>query len=78
MQEKRNACRVLIGKPKLNRLLGRPMHRWEGNVKMDLKDLQWKGVDWMYLAQNWDKWWILVNTVVNCDVPLSVKNFVTS
>jgi hypothetical protein len=40
MVEKRNAYRVLVGKQQVNRLLGRPRHRWEGNVKMDLKEME--------------------------------------
>jgi hypothetical protein len=36
MEKKRLACRVLVGKPEGKRLLGRPTHRWEGNIKMDL------------------------------------------
>jgi hypothetical protein len=38
--EKRNAYRVLVGKPKVNRLLGRPRHKWEGNGKMSLQEVE--------------------------------------
>ena len=41
MAEKRNACRVLVGKPKVNTLLGRPRHRWEGSGKMNLQEVEW-------------------------------------
>jgi len=68
MAEKRTAYRVLARKPKVNRLLGRPRHVWEGNGKTNLKEVQWEG-DWteFCLAVDRVKWWILVNMIVNCD-----------
>jgi hypothetical protein len=50
MGEKRNACRVLVGKPEGKRLLGRPRRRWEYNIKMDLREIGWGGMDWIDLA----------------------------
>jgi hypothetical protein len=41
----RNACKIFIGKPKGKRPHGRPMHRWEYNIKMNLREIGWKGVD---------------------------------
>jgi hypothetical protein len=43
---------------------GRPRRRWEDNVRMNLKEIRWKDVDWMHLAQNRDQWWTLVYTVM--------------
>jgi hypothetical protein len=46
--------RVLVGKPEGKSLPGR-RNRWEGNIKMDLPELGWEGMDWIDLAQDWDK-----------------------
>jgi hypothetical protein len=46
--EKRNADRVLVGKPKRKRPLGRPWHRWVINIKMDVRDIGWGGTDWIF------------------------------
>jgi len=56
MGEMRNAYKILVGKPEGKRPLGRSRHRWEGNIRMDLREVMWEGVDWMYLAQNMDQW----------------------
>jgi hypothetical protein len=50
--EKRNAYRLLVGKPEGKRLLGRPRCRWVDNIKMDFVEIGWGGVDWIGLAQN--------------------------
>jgi hypothetical protein len=49
--EKRNACRVLMGKPEGMRPLGRPRHRREDNFKIDLREMGWSGMGWIHLAQ---------------------------
>jgi hypothetical protein len=67
--EKRNAYRLLVGKPEGKRSLGRPRHRWVDNIKMDLLEIGWGGVDWFGLAQDRDKWRALVNAVMNLRVP---------
>jgi hypothetical protein len=59
----------MVGKPEGMRLLGRPRHRWEDNIKMDLREIGWEGVNWMHLAQDRDQWWVLVNIVTNLWVP---------
>jgi hypothetical protein len=41
--------------------LRRPEHRWEDNIKMELGERGWKGVNWIHLAQNWEQWWAFVN-----------------
>jgi hypothetical protein len=62
---KRNAYRILVGKPKGNRPLGRPRRRWVDNIKMDLREIGWGGTDWIDLVQARDHWRALVNTVMN-------------
>jgi hypothetical protein len=56
MGEKRNACRFLVGKPEVKRPLGRPTRRWMDNIKMDILEIGWGGVNWIGLAQDGDKW----------------------
>jgi hypothetical protein len=65
MEEKRNAYRILVGK----RPLGRPRHRRMDNIKMDLREMGWGGMDWINLAQERDQWRALVNMVGNLGVP---------
>jgi hypothetical protein len=66
---KQNAYRILVGKPEGKRPLGRPRRRWVDNIKMDLREIGWGGVDWIDLAQDRDQWRALVNTVMNLLVP---------
>jgi len=61
--------RVLVGKPEVKKLLGRPRRRWEDNIKMDLKEVGCEGMDWIQLAQDRDKWRALVYAVMNLRVP---------
>jgi len=68
----------LIGKPEGKRPLGRPRCRWEVNIKLDLKEVGCRGVDWIELAQDRDMWWVLVNVVMNVQVPENAGNFLTS
>ena len=65
MGEERGVHRVLVGKPEGKRPLGRPRHRWEDNINMDLQEVGGGGGDWMELAQERDRWQALVNTVMN-------------
>jgi hypothetical protein len=69
MGEKRNAYRILVGKPEGKRPLGRPRRIWEDNIKMDLKEVGLGGMDWIDLAQDRDQWRALVNTVMSLRVP---------
>jgi hypothetical protein len=69
MGEKRNAYRLLVGKPEGKRPLGRPRCRWVDNIRIDLLEIGWGGVDWIGLAQDRDKWRALVNAVMNLQVP---------
>jgi hypothetical protein len=69
MGEKRNAYRILVEMPEGKRLLGRTRRRWVDNIKMDLTEIGWDGMDWIELAQNRDQWRALVNTIMNLRVP---------
>jgi hypothetical protein len=69
MGEKRNVYRIMVGKPEGKRPLGRPRHRRLDNIKMDLREIEWDGVDWMDMDQDRDQWRALVNTVLNLRVP---------
>jgi hypothetical protein len=69
MGEKRNAYRILVGKSDGKRPLGRSRLTWVNNIKMDLRDARWDGMDWIDLAQAKDQWRALVNTVMNLQVP---------
>jgi hypothetical protein len=69
MGERRGAYRALVGKPLARTSLGRPRRGWEDNIKMDLREVGWGGMDWIYLAQDRDRWRALVNAVMNVRVP---------
>jgi hypothetical protein len=59
--EWRNAYRILVGKPEGKRPLGRPRCRWVDNIKMDLREIGWDGMDWVSLTQDRDQWRALLN-----------------
>jgi hypothetical protein len=67
--EKRNACRILVGKPEGMRPLGRPRSRLEDNIIIDLREIGWGCMDWIDLAEDRDQWRALVNTVMDIRVP---------
>jgi hypothetical protein len=69
MGEKRNAYRLLVGNPEGKRSLGRRSRRWVHNVRMDLGEMGWGGVDWIGLAQDRNRWRALVNLVLKLRVP---------
>jgi hypothetical protein len=68
MGEKRNACRILVGKPEGKRPLGRHRRRCKDNIRMDLREIGWGGMDWIDLTLDRDQWRALVNTVMNLRV----------
>jgi hypothetical protein len=67
--EKRNAYRILVGNPEGKILLGRPTSGWEDNIKMDLREKGWGGMDWIDLVRDRNWWRALVDTVMNLRVP---------
>ena len=69
MEEGRGMHKVLVGKPEGKRPLGRPRRRLEDNIKMDLEEVGRGCGDWMELAQDRDRWWAFVSTVMNFRVP---------
>jgi hypothetical protein len=69
MGKKRNAYRIFMGKPEGKRPLGRPRRMWVNNIKIDLREIGWDGMDWIDLAQDRDRQRALVNTVMNLRVP---------
>ena len=69
MGEKRGIYRVLVGKPEGKRPYGRPRHRWEDNIKMELQEVGCGGMDWIELAKDRERWQTLVNAVMNLRVP---------
>jgi hypothetical protein len=58
-----------MGKPEGKIPLGRPKRRWEDNIKMDLQEVGCKGMDWIELARDRNRWRALVNAVMNLRVP---------
>jgi hypothetical protein len=69
MGEKRNAFRLLVGKPEGKRPEGRPRRRWVDNIRMDLGEMGWGDVDWIGLAKDSNRWRARVNWVLNLRVP---------
>jgi hypothetical protein len=68
--EKRNGYKLLVGKPEgKRRPLGRPRHRWVDNIRMDLGEVGWGGVDWIGLANDRNRWRARVNSVLILRVP---------
>jgi hypothetical protein len=65
MGQKLNAYRILVGKPEGKRPLRRRRRRWEDNIKIDLGEVGWDGMDWIDLAQDSNHWMSLVNTMMN-------------
>jgi hypothetical protein len=69
MGEKRNAYRLLVGKPEGKRPIGRPRRRWVDNITMDLGEVGWSDVDWIGLAQDRNRGRAFVNSVLNLRFP---------
>jgi hypothetical protein len=63
-----SAYKLLVERPERKRPLGRPRRRWMDNIKMDLGEIGWGGVDWIGLAQDRDRWKAVVNAVMNLRV----------
>ena len=69
MGEKRGVCSVLVLKPEEMKPLARPRRRWEDTIKMDVKEVGCRGMNWIWLAQDRNSWRGLVNAVMNLRVP---------
>jgi hypothetical protein len=69
MGEMRNAYNILVWKTEKKKPLERPKRRWEDNIKMDLREVEWEGLDWIHLAQDRGQWRAVVNTAMNHRVP---------
>jgi hypothetical protein len=69
MGEVRGAYNILVERPEGRRPVGIPRRRWEDNIKMDISEIGFGDVDWILLAQDRDRWRVLVNTVMNLRVP---------
>jgi hypothetical protein len=66
--EKRNAYRLLVGKPEIKRPLGRPRRRWVDNIMMYLGEVGWGDVDWIGLAKDRNRWKAVLNSVLKLRV----------
>jgi hypothetical protein len=66
---RRGTYRVSMGRSEQNIPLGRAGHRWEDNIKMDLKGFRWRGMGWTYLAQDRDRWQVLLHAVMSLWIP---------
>jgi len=69
MCEARGVFRILVGKPDGGRPLGRPKHRWVDDIRLDLQEVGCGYMDWIGLAQDRDRWQMLVSVVINLRVP---------
>jgi hypothetical protein len=74
----RDTEKSLVVKPEGKGPLEEPRHRCENNIKMDLKEIGWEGMDWIHLTQDRDQWWALLNIVLNLCVPEKAGIFLTS
>jgi hypothetical protein len=75
--EKRNTCRLVVGKPEGKRPLGKTRYKWMYGIKIDLGESGRGGVDWIGLAQDRDQWRALVNAVMNLLVKLNAGKFLS-
>jgi hypothetical protein len=69
MEESRGVYRVLVGNSEGKIPLGRPRHRWEDNIEMDIQEMECEGMDWTDLAQDRNRWQALVCAVMNFPFP---------
>jgi hypothetical protein len=76
--ERRHACVVLLGKREENRYLGRHRLKWEANIKMVLKDIEWNCVKFYQVAEVRDKYWAVVDVVMNFHFPYNEGNISSS
>jgi hypothetical protein len=69
-RKNRNAYKLLVGKPEGKRPLERSSCKWVDYIKMDLREVKWGGVDWIYMSRNTKNWGDLVNLVLNLRVSI--------
>jgi hypothetical protein len=69
MGDRRGTYSALMGRTERNKLLGRPRHRWEDHITMDLQEVGGGGMNCTAVAQDRDRWCALVNTIMNLCVP---------
>jgi len=69
LRERSSVYRVLVRKPEEMRPLGKPRHRWENNIKMDIQEVECAGMDWIDIARDRDRWRVFVIAVMNLRVP---------
>jgi len=65
----KSAYKTSVGEHEGKRQLGTSWRRWEDNIRTDISEIVWEGMDWIHLVQNWGHWRALVNTVTNIRVP---------
>jgi hypothetical protein len=68
MREVRNVYKILVRKPEGKRPLGRPRHKWENNIKMDLKETAWEDVDLTHMTLGRCLWQAVVNILIHLQV----------
>jgi hypothetical protein len=76
--EKRNAWRILVVKAEGRTALGRPKYMWEANIKMNITEIQWGGMDWIDLAEDRNQWTAAVNTFTKFRPPQSIGKFLST
>jgi hypothetical protein len=64
MGNMRNAYELLAGNPEGKRSLGRHKRRWKDNIRIDMREISWEGVDWIHLAQDRGQWWARANALI--------------
>jgi hypothetical protein len=69
IRAKKNTYRILVGKPEGKRPIEKPKRWWVGNIKMNVREIGWDGIDWIVLAEDRDQWKVLVRTVIKLRVP---------
>jgi len=72
MGEVRNGYKIMVGKHEGKRPCRRPRYIWEDNIRRDLREIGWEGVDWIHMAQDRDWWQAPVNMVMNLQIPKKV------
>jgi hypothetical protein len=78
MGQRKSVYRGLVGKPEGKIPLGRPKRRWQDNIKIDFQEVGCRGMGWIDMAQERDRWRALVNVVMNLRVLQNAGNFLTS